>query len=45
MSALKENIAACEAMQDDLELDYFGKWVVFHNEGLPGLQDIGGRSQ
>ncbi len=36
MSTLKENIAAYEAMQDDLELDYFGKWVVFHNEGLAG---------
>ena len=32
MATLKENIAAYEAMQNDLELDYFGKWVVFHNE-------------
>ena len=36
MSTLKENIAAYEAMQDDLELDYFGKWVVFFNERLVG---------
>jgi hypothetical protein len=36
MSTLKENIAAYEAMQEDLELDYFGKWVVFHNEELIG---------
>ena len=34
MSTLKENIAAYEAMQDDLELDHFGKWVIFHNEKL-----------
>ncbi len=36
MSTLKENIAAYEAMQDDLELDYFGKWVVFYDEALAG---------
>ena len=36
MSTLKENMAAYEAMQSDLERDYFGKWVVFHNEELVG---------
>lgn len=36
MATLKENIAAYEAMQNDLELDYFGKWVVFHNEKMVG---------
>ena len=39
MSTLKENIAAYEAMQDDLELDYFGKWVVFYDEQLVGIYD------
>lgn len=39
MSTLKENIAAYEAMQDDLELDYFGKWVIFHNEELFGVYE------
>ncbi len=37
MSTLKENIAAYEAMQDDLELDHFGKWVVLHDEELAGF--------
>lgn len=36
MSALKENIAAYEAMQNHLELDYFGKWVVFYDGELVG---------
>ena len=36
MATLKENIAAYEAMQNDLELDYFGKWVIFHDEKMVG---------
>lgn len=36
MSTLKENIAAYEAMQEVLELEYFGKWVVFYNRELVG---------
>ena len=39
MSTLKENIAAYETMQDDLELDYFGKWGIFHNEELFGVYE------
>ncbi len=39
MATLKENIAAYEAMQNDLELDYFGKWVIFHDEKLFGVYE------
>ena len=42
MSTLKENIAAYEAMQDDLELDYFGKWVVFYDKELAGTYKTSG---
>ena len=34
MVGLKEQIAACEAMRNDLELEHFGEWVVFHDEKL-----------
>ena len=42
MSTLKENMAAYEAMQDDLELDYFGKWVIFYNEEMAGTYETSG---
>ena len=36
MTTLENEIVAYEAMIDNLELDHFGKWVVFHNEKLAG---------
>ncbi len=32
MSDLKTNIAAYEAMKNNLALDHTGKWVVFHDD-------------
>ena len=34
MAKLSEEIAAYEAMRVELEADYFGKWVLFHDEQL-----------
>ena len=39
MGSLKKQIETYEAMKDDLELDYFGKWVVLHDEKLVGSYD------
>lgn len=39
MTTLSEEIAAYESMQRSLEMDYFGKWVVFHNKNLSGVYD------
>lgn len=36
---LATEIAAYERMEDDLDRDYFGKWVVFHGEELVGAYD------
>ena len=38
-ATLDENIAAYDAMRDHLELEYFGKWVVFYNEEFVGSYD------
>ena len=35
-ATLDENIAAYDAMRDHLELEYFGKWVVFYDEEFVG---------
>jgi len=37
--SLKENIAAYGHLKDDLELEHFGKWVVFHQSKQAGLYD------
>ena len=42
MATLKENMAAYEAMQDDLELDFFGRWVIFYNRELAGTYETSG---
>lgn len=34
MAGLKEDIAAYEAMQEDLELEHLGKWVVIYEGEL-----------
>lgn len=34
MVGLKKQISAYEAMRNDLELEHFGGWVVFHDEKL-----------
>ena len=39
MALLSEEIAAYEAMRDILEMDYFGKWVIFHDKALVGSYD------
>lgn len=39
MVGLKKQIAACEAMRNDLELEHFGEWVVFHDEKLVGAYE------
>lgn len=36
MEVLSQEIAAYEGMQDRLEMDHFGKWVVVHEEELVG---------
>ena len=38
-ATLDENIAAYDAMRDHLELEYFGKWVVFYDEEFVGSYD------
>lgn len=37
--SLKENIAAYDQTKDDLELEHFGKWVVFHDGEKAGLYE------
>ena len=39
MLGLKKEIAAYERIRDDLELEYFGKWIVVHDEELAGIYD------
>ena len=39
MSGLKKEIAAYDRMRDDLEIEHFGEWVVFHDEALCGTFD------
>lgn len=39
MVGLKKQIAAYEAMRNDLELERFGEWVVFHDEKLVGTYE------
>ena len=34
MDALSKQIEAYEEMRDQLEMDHFGEWVVFHDEQL-----------
>jgi len=34
MDALSKQIEAYEEMRDELEMDHFGEWVVFHDEQL-----------
>lgn len=36
MSKLKEEITAYEEMCNDLEIEHFGKWVIFYNKELAG---------
>ena len=36
MTNLKKQIAAYETMKEDLEIEHFGKWVVFYDEKLIG---------
>lgn len=36
MEVLSQEIAVYEGMQDRLEMEYFGKWVVVHEEDLVG---------
>ena len=38
--SLKENIAAFGALRDNLELEHFGKWVVFQDCKQAGLYRI-----
>ena len=38
-ATLDEYIAAYDAMRDHLELEYFGKWVVFYDEEFVGSYD------
>lgn len=39
MGVLSREIAAYEGMRDWLETDYFGKWVVVHDEELVGTYE------
>ena len=39
MAKLSEEIAAYERMQDVLEADHFGEWVVVHDGELIGAYD------
>ena len=36
MTTLSSQIAAYEKMRNLLETDYFGRWVVFHDEEMAG---------
>ena len=36
MDALDRQIAAYDAQREQLERDYHGRWVVFHDESLVG---------
>ena len=38
-ATLDENIAAYDVMRDHLELEHFGKWVVFYDEEFVGSYD------
>ena len=48
MANLKENIDAYRSMQEELERDHFGEWVVVHNQELIGtyndFQDAAGEA-
>ena len=37
--SVKKQLLAYQAMKDDLELDYFGKWVIIYEEKLVGAHD------
>lgn len=39
VATLNENIAAYDKMRDFLEIEHFGKWVVFYGEELAGTYD------
>ena len=39
MAKLSQEMKAYECMRLQLEADYFGKWVVFHDEKPAGLYD------
>ena len=39
MAALSKEIAAYDRMRSYLEMDYFGKWIVMHDEELIGSYD------
>ena len=39
MATLLEEIAAYEEQRDYLEVEQFGRWVVFHNRELTGSYD------
>lgn len=39
MADLLKDIAAYEAMQTELEVKQFGKWVILHDEKLIGAYD------
>ena len=40
MAKLSEEIAAYERMQDTLETDHFGEWVVVHDGELIGAYSV-----
>ena len=42
MALLSKEIAAYDRMRDVLEMDYFGKWVIVHDEELVGTYDESG---
>ena len=39
MALLSKEMAAYERMRDELEMDYFGKRVIVHDEKLFGIYD------
>ena len=39
LNSLDDQIAAYDAMRDVLEMDCFGKWVVFHRRRLAGTYE------
>ena len=39
MTTLTKEIAAYDGMRAELEADYLGKWVIFHDEALVGVFD------
>lgn len=39
MTTLNAQIEAFDQMRDMLEMDYLGKWVIFHDEILEGVHD------